>query len=517
MKTFSGKKNIQEQFPDLLFDESRFSSGIPEKLYFPRTQSDVIEITLEALSSRKPITLIGAQTGITGSGVPIDDCIAVSFSEMNAIERVDWTDPLSPVLYCQPGVTLSAIALFLQNPSASTEGTALLEPGAWLYPPDPTEMSAQLGGTAATNASGARSFFFGPTRKHIAALSLVFADGQALPLKRGDAAESNGIITLADARGGIFPVKRPDYESMALKNAAGYYSKKNMDLIDLFIGSEGTLAIFTEIGIALTKAQRSMGGLSFFPSRLAAFNFAEFLRGRSDVAAIEFFDENALILSRHATAPDGRKLPPYPVVARAAVYWEYLETSAPFEERMDAWEKALVECGSTLDSTWSGFDKKETALLKWFRHSVPEMINAVVADYKRECPDIRKISTDAALPGRFFTQTTEQCVDMVEKSKLHYVLFGHLGDFHLHCNLLPRTQAELTVALEVYENIMELVIARQGTVSAEHGIGKMKRAYLARQYGPAALMEMVRLKSHFDPLWLLNRGNLFDRLPQHIL
>ncbi|HEX7509892.1 MAG TPA: FAD-linked oxidase C-terminal domain-containing protein, partial [Chitinivibrionales bacterium] len=209
--------------------------------------------------------------------------------------------------------------------------------------------------------------------------------------------------------------------------------------------------------------------------------------------------------------------PDYPAHAHGAIYWEYMETTEPFERRYDAWEKALTQLRSGFDVTWSGFNKSEIDFLKWFRHSVPEMINAAVADYKRRCPDIRKISTDAALPKRFFAQTTEQCVDMVEKSKLHYVLFGHLGDFHLHCNLLPRTQAELTVALEVYENIMELVIARQGTVSAEHGIGKIKRAYLARQYGPAALMEMVRVKSHFDPLWLLNRGNLFDRLPQHIL
>jgi FAD/FMN-containing dehydrogenase len=117
MKTFTGKSTIRESFPDLLFDESRFTSGVPRKLFFPRSHADVVAMAREASSFGAPLAIIGAQTGITGGGVPIEDCMAVSFSEMNAIERVDWSDPASPVLHCQPGVTLADIAGFLEAPS----------------------------------------------------------------------------------------------------------------------------------------------------------------------------------------------------------------------------------------------------------------------------------------------------------------------------------------------------------------------------------------------------------------
>ena len=514
MKSFSGKENIQKNLPDILSDESRFTLGTPETVFFPQTRADVREIARQASHDHVPITIIGAHTGITGGSVPIDNCIAACFSEMNRILRVkpDGNDGL--MLTCQPGVTLQEIASFLKGPDTwplPVEGKELVAPGAWFYPPDPTEMTAQLGGTAATNASGSRSYHFGPTRSNIEALSLVFATGDTITLRRGEHSAENGFFKFTTDQGATrsFPV--PAYQSPAIKNAAGYYSKKGMDLIDLFIGSEGTLAIFTEISVCLLHTPKIPAGLSFFPGLREAFAFADYLRDVENIAAIEYFDESALAFVRKHPDMGPEKIPVYPRDKKCAVYWEYMETPAlPIEDQLDKWEIALSMSGSSFEATWSGFDKKEMEFLRQFRHLVPESINAAVAGYKREHPTIRKISTDSAFPGEFFLEAMEKYVSCAKSAQLEYALFGHLGDFHLHLNLLPHNADEFEKALEVYGRTMDLAIECKGTISAEHGIGKIKRSYLVKMYGEQVIREMKRVKSEIDPQWLLNPGNLFE-------
>ncbi|MGB7567478.1 MAG: FAD-binding oxidoreductase [Chitinivibrionales bacterium] len=514
MKTISGKENIRKNLPDILSDESRFTLGTPETVFFPRTTADIQEIAREASRKRIPVTIIGAHTGITGGSVPIDNCIAACFSEMNRILKVRPDGNGGLLLACQPGVTLKQIQAFLEAPDAwplPVEGKKQLLPGAWLYPPDPTEMTAQLGGTVATNASGSRSYHFGPTRSNVEALSLVFAGGDTITLKRGEHHAENGFFNITTGQGAArsFPV--PEYQSPAIKNAAGYYSKKGMDLIDLIIGSEGTLAIFTEITVCLLHAPNITAGLSFFPGLGEAFTFAGFLRTNENIAAIEYFDESALAFVRKHPDMGPGKIPAYPRDKKCAVYWEYMETlESPFEEQLDKWENALSMSGSSFEATWSGFDKKEMEFLRQFRHLVPESINAAIAGYKRECPMIRKISTDAAFSSEFFLHAMEQYISFARSARLEYALFGHLGDFHLHLNLLPHDADEFERALEVYEKTMDLAIACKGTISAEHGIGKIKRPYLMKMCGERAVREMMRIKSALDPLWLLNPGNLFE-------
>jgi D-lactate dehydrogenase (cytochrome) len=188
-----------------------------------------------------------------------------------------------------------------------------------------------------------------------------------------------------------------------------------------------------------------------------------------------------------------------------------METPAlPIEDQLDKWEIALSMSGSSFEATWSGFDKKEMEFLRQFRHLVPESINAAVAGYKREHPTIRKISTDSAFPGEFFLEAMEKYVSCAKSAQLEYALFGHLGDFHLHLNLLPHNADEFEKALEVYGRTMDLAIECKGTISAEHGIGKIKRSYLVKMYGEQVIREMKRVKSEIDPQWLLNPGNLFE-------
>jgi D-lactate dehydrogenase (cytochrome) len=169
-----------------------------------------------------------------------------------------------------------------------------------------------------------------------------------------------------------------------------------------------------------------------------------------------------------------------------------------------------VKNGSSFESTWSGFEPFEIEKLKALRHGVPEAVNGAIARHKRGCTDIRKISTDAALPASAFVRVFDECMDKIRKSGIDHAVFGHLGDYHLHINLVPKTRRELETSKLIYEELMSLAIAAGGTVSAEHGIGKLKTAYLRKMYGEKAVKDMMRIKSEFDPLWLLNRGNLFD-------
>jgi D-lactate dehydrogenase (cytochrome) len=509
MQIITGQLEIKEKYPDILFDESKLTKGVPEKLYFPETTDDIAEIVKETYKSGIPIISIAAQTGITGGSTPDDGCIAVSLSHMNRILSVKKTGESECLLTCQPGVTLQEIGEFLENPEEQdVTGAESLEPGFWFYPPDPTELTASLGGTAATNASGARSFFYKPTRNHIHSLTVVLGDGGVFTCTRGEYIFDSGKVLFKTDSGKTVVLKKLNYTNNGIKNASGYYSCSNMDLIDLFIGSEGTLGIFSEITIRLIPKPGIAAGLTFFPDRNSAFNFTKFLRKHENIAALEYFDKTAVEFLY--ADENNRKFPELPPDKTFAVYWEYIENdNTPFEEIMDIWEEKLENAGTSFEYTWSGFDKKEMEVLKTFRHMIPEFVNNKIAQIKKQYPEIRKFGTDTALPENEFRQIFEKCLGLIEKENLKYVCFGHIGNCHLHINMIPENPEQFNAALNIYKKIMEITVDAGGTVSAEHGIGKLKKEYLKLMYRNGEIEEMKRVKSVLDPKNILNRGNLF--------
>ncbi|RKY91215.1 MAG: hypothetical protein DRQ01_08070 [Ignavibacteriae bacterium] len=142
------------------------------------------------------------------------------------------------------------------------------------YPPDPTEKSCFIGGNVATNASGARTFKYGPTRDYILELEIVLPDGEILTVKRNDIFATDFLLTLKTTAGIIIKLELPDYKMPSIKNAAGYYCKKNMDAVDLFIGSEGTLGIVTKIKLKLLPLPlNEISCILFFNSEKNALQF----------------------------------------------------------------------------------------------------------------------------------------------------------------------------------------------------------------------------------------------------
>jgi D-lactate dehydrogenase (cytochrome) len=513
MRKISGSSNVQQEIPDILHDESRFESGVPSVVCFPESTDELRQVIREASDAGQHITFIGAQTGTTGGAVPVEGSCAVAFSAMNRIVEVNWEDPSAPVLICEPGITLDEIEKFCTAPASWHEpvpGSERLGADLFFYPPDPTELTAQLGGTVATNASGARSYLFGPTRDHIRALELVLSSSETVMLRRSRDSAAQWDRLLVTDQGTRISVPALSYVSPPIKNAAGYFNRPDMDPIDLFIGSEGTLAAIVRVGIALKKRSDILAGLTFFQSTDAAFDFSDFLRKEPQVAAIEFFDGGSLsFINRYRNRlPDD--FPEFPAGASAAVLWEYIENEPDqFENSMEEWEEALGGCGSSLENTWSGFDASEKERLHQFRHALPEMINSVVAENKRTFKEIRKIGTDSAFPDACFREAYGEMMEHISSSGLTYAAFGHLGNCHIHINLLPSDAGELDSALGLYDRLMAIAVGHLGTVSAEHGIGKIKTKYLEAMYGKEAVRDMRKVKTTLDPHGMFNPGNLF--------
>ncbi len=510
MKVIKGREAILKAYSGPPTDESRATIGMPTAVFYPENVDDIETVVRDAAREHKDLTIMGGRTGITAGCAPCEGSYVLSFEKMDKILQVE-SDNRGLLLRCEPGVTIEQIKAFCLSPETNIPGSERLSPGEWFYPPDPTETTARLGGTIATNASGARSFRFGSTRNHVESLSVITAEGDRLEIRRGEAFFSGDSVTIPTNQGNDISIPAPTHRTSISKAVCGYYAREGMDLIDLFIGSEGTLGVFCEIVIRLSPSPHFLGGLSFFDTNEHAFSFADFLRAQDHVAAVEFFDHSALSFMRAHMEEQPVPFPELPLDAGAALYWEYLETDdAPFEDVFEGWEAALTVNNSSFESTWSGFDTSEMDKLKAFRHTIPELVNQVVGMRKREIPSLRKIGTDTAVPVERFPIVYREYTSLLNQSNVEWLAFGHLGDCHLHFNLLPKTDEELNTAFSLYRKMMRIAVRENGCISAEHGIGKIKTEHLADMAGPEALASMRRVKQALDPHFRLNRGNLFS-------
>ena len=401
-----------------------------------------------------------------------------------------------------PGVLLQDIESFLHNHKEKN----------LFYPPDPTEMSAAIGGTVATNASGARTYKYGATRNYIRRLRVVLADGNVIEIKRGEifANENNELCFSTSGKEYIIPV--PDYSMPETKNCAGYFAESKMDLIDLFIGSEGTLGIISEIEIKLLeKNKECLSLLSFFNSENQAFKFVKSIRNDEnlDVEAIEFFGKYALELLHKRHEEDGTDLNDFPK-CDAAVYSEFAFDEDEIEVIYELLEEKLQLAGTSTDNSWAGMDYSETEILKKFRHAVPETINQIIGERKREIPGLHKIGTDLAVPDENFEQIFDFYREQLDSAGLQYAIFGHVGNNHLHVNMMPRNENELTKAKKFYKIFARKAVELGGTVSAEHGIGKLKKDFLKLMYGEKGVEQMKNVKLSLDPNNILGVGTLIE-------
>ena len=461
----------------------------------------------------------GARTGIAGGAVPLGGHV-MSLSRMNRILGMR-EDGGEFILGVQPGVLLQEVDGFLASPDTAPG------PHRLFLPPDPTERSASLGGMAATNASGARSYRYGAMRRWIRSLRVVLPDGSTLVLRRGPADGSGGgprahgrSFRLETGSGRVIEGELPGYRMPSVKNAAGYHAQDDMELIDLFVGSEGTLGVITEIEVALEREPAAIWGIvAFLPDDGSVVRFVDAVRGdrgergRGPLAAVEYFDGRALqFLERQRRTVDAfASLPPLGDRAGSAVYLEYHGgDESAVEEAVGRMGDALTRFGGRDDDTWLATRPAEVARLRDFRHALPEAVNLAIDERRRIDPSLAKLGTDMAVPDPQLGPILSRYDEDLGAAGLAHVKFGHIGDSHVHVNIIPESRGDYDAGRELYRHWAETVVRLGGTISAEHGVGKLKRELLATMYGDAGIGGMREVKRCFDPGYLLGRGTMFD-------
>jgi len=497
---------VEGEYPDYLRDESR-RAGTAESISFPRSQDELQAHLLYARDAGKPVTVQGARTGITGAAVP-DGGHIVNLAKLTAVSAPREREPGVAGVTAEPGVTLDA----LRQSLATAAG------GTWFFPPDPTETSASVGGMIATNASGARTLRYGATRNYVTGLRILLADGDRLSLRRGEHYADGRRFRLDTDGGRTIEGALPSYTVPDVKSAAGYYVADDMDLLDLFIGAEGTLGVVAEADLRLAPAPPAVWGLQvFLPGERAALAFVRRVReaGWSAVAAIEFFDARALDLLREQKRinPAFGAVPDMPPAWHTAIYVELHGDEEAVEETMMNVSEAMVACGGDEDATWLAADSRELERLKTFRHALPEAVNLLIDERRRTEPALTKLGTDLAVPDGALETMFAMYHAALDEHGLEYVIFGHVGNNHVHVNILPRSKEDYEHGKSIYLDWAQQVVALGGTVSAEHGIGKLKTAMLEAMYGAAGIDEMQALKALFDPEGRLNPGTLFSPFP----
>lgn len=522
-------KSNPDEIQSFLSDASHILDGHAESVVFPENSDEVAEVLREATRNRTPVTVSGAGTGTVGGRIPFSG-IVLATDKLNQLKSFV-NDNVGGRAVAEPGVMLS-------------DFQSLVESKNLFYPPDPTERGCFLGGTIATNASGARTFKYGPTRGYVKRLKIALPTGELIDLRRGELhADPSGRINIPLNSGSVLQAQLPHYEMpRTRKHAAGYYVAPGMDVLDLFIGSEGTLGVITEIEvILLPKPSGLLSGIVFFNAEEHLLAFVREARSLSlanrrsgggnagtlgpmlekafqvtdrhaspqylddhpqrkllDARALEYFDGESLGFLR-------QKYESIPAEATGAIFFEQ-ETTRPTEDAlMNEWLSLLEQHEALADESWFATNEPDQAKLREFRHSLPVLMNEWFARHRQ-----RKVSTDMSVPDEAFAAMLHFYQTTLRASDLRYAIFGHIGDNHVHVNILPRNDDEGARARAIYLQFLERAAAIGGTLSAEHGVGKLKRDYLGLFYSKEELQEMANLKRAFDPAGILGRGNIFS-------
>jgi glycolate oxidase len=443
---------------DVRIAHSRDASGlqlIPEGVARAGSIEEVIEMVRAADDARSSITPAGGQTSMTGASIT-DRGVLLSLVPMSRIVDVDVERRIARV---EPGVRIGDL------------NRAVRESGL-MFAPDPTsEEDATVGGAIALNASGARSLHYGATRRHVAGVTVVHADG--------------GI-----ARYDRF---RPE------KNTVGYAAVQ--DPVDWFVGSEGTLGVVVEAELSLVEVPASPVGLSIpFASPDDALDFVIDARESAERSArcLEFFDAEALAIAIGSERANGRAL-------------VYLEDDAGPADRRDALLEHWLNIAEGHGAATADIDVYEgpQALRKAriMRHSVPATMNERGAAHFPAGG--RKVSTDWAVPYR---KLREALMESARTVALHGapspVTYGHAGNGHPHQNFIATNAQELARIHAAVEDTLKRVVALGGTVSAEHGLGKLKKSWLGMQLAPRQIAVMLAMKNALDPHGVFSPGNV---------
>ncbi len=512
---------IAERFQEMLADESRLRADTVSAIYLPESVGQLAGALAAISAEGRTCVVSGGRTGITGAAAPIDADVVVSLVQMKRLLAFG-RDSDEAYVRVESGLTLSELNEALAKKKveglpgatdAEAEAAKAFANGdeALWFPVDPTETTAHLGGMAATNASGARTLRYGSTRAWVRGLTVVLADGRVLTVRRGEVATDGRTFALVNADGGEATIELPEIEMPQTKCTAGYFMAPGMDLVDLLVGSEGTLGAFAEVELRLApRPPAALGVLAVVPDEDKALALVEAARAHEAVTfdAIEYFDHDALALLKDKKENEGAtsEIPEIPSWDGAAVYLELSGTDDETEAACETLEELLASVGSSIDETWAAMEPAELEEQKAFRHAVPEAVNTLIGQRATQHPGLHKVGTDMAVPDDKLRDVFRLYREGLAEAGLASVIFGHIGNNHAHVNILPRDLDELGRAKALYQTWAAAVVDMGGAVSAEHGIGRIKKSMLELQYPADALEAMRAVRRAFDPQGTLGPG-----------
>ena len=433
--------------PDYSHDELGGISCMPEVLVRVRTTEEISAIMRLAYDRTIPVTVRGSGTGLVGAAVPIHGGILLETTKMNKILALDENNLTVTV---QPGVLLMELSAFAEEHD-------------FLYPPDPGEKSATIGGNISTNAGGMRAVKYGVTRDYVRSLTVVLPNGE--------------IQTLGAA---------------VAKNSSGYSLK------DLVIGSEGTLCIITEAVLKLVPLPKvSVSLLVPFPDMKSAIEAVpQIIRSKVTPTAIEYMSRDTILFSESYL---GKKFPDSKNDAYILLTFDGntdaqvdqdLSTVAELCLSIGALDAYIVDTEERKKSVWSA----RGAFLEAIKASTTEM---------DEC--------DVVVPGNQVDTFIKFTHELAAEFNVRIPSFGHAGDGNLHvyiCRDALEQEAWETTLAAIFDRMYEKAVELGGLVSGEHGIGYAKKEFLKRQYGETPIALMQGIKQVFDPRNILNPGKV---------
>jgi len=444
-----GPGKVRPWDPETLSGYARDESGLPPRepgaVVFAERTEDVRRVMRFASERRIPVTPCGTRTGKSGGSLPAEGGIALSLERMDRILEVN---PADLTLVVQPGCVTGRVM-------DAAEGVGLF------FPPDPNSWeTCTIGGNVAENAGGPRALKYGVTRDYVLGLEAVLPGGEVIRTGR-----------------------------RTIKGVAGY------DLTALLVGSEGTLAVVTEVTLKLIPLPREVRtALCLFPDAgAAARGVAKILAAGILPRTLEFFDDVAIDAS-------GRRGPfRFPDSARAAIL---AETDGDDGEGVMAQLSRLGEIAleeGAVDVLLAHTESQRRDL--W---ATRRQVSVALRDLHP-----LKISEDVVVPRSRLPEAVERFKDLGRSRGFLVSTYGHAGDGNLHANVLFDREDQRQAADACVEELVRIALELGGTITGEHGVGLAKRDFLPWEQGEALVDLQRRLKAVFDPLGVLNPGKIF--------
>jgi D-lactate dehydrogenase (cytochrome) len=500
-----------------LSDAAHFPGGHAVRVEVPRTIDEIPDI----LRGAPTLLPIGAQSSLTGGATPMGE-VVLSTEKLTRILEIG--DHHIRVEAGVPIVTMQQ---------------ALGARGGW-FPPAPTYLGAFAGGIVATNAAGAATFKYGSVRGWVDALTLVLADGTPLGVRRGESRARLGHLSVSGIDVPVPTYPMPD----VVKRSAGYHAEPDMDVIDLFIGSEGTLGVITTVTFRVVMPAPTIA-LAFVPcsSDAQALALVRDLRDASsatwragdpdgiDVAAIEHMDRRCLEILQEDGADRKYEVTIPPDADVALLVQLELAPGTTGATAVDQIERSLTDRGSNsalarfcrLLDAHAVLDRTEMALpgqarradaLIGLREAVPAGVNQRVGARQRDVdPRIAKTAADMIVPFERFGEMLQIYRSGFATRGLDAAIWGHISDGNVHPNVLPRSYEDVERGKDAIFEFGRAVARLGGCPLAEHGVGRnpVKQGLLRTLYGDEGIEQMRRVKRALDPAWKLAPGVIFSR------